>query len=342
MSSKYRKVPWKRNLNKVPRNVVDELTENPNRDYVAGVVVSIPRHEMEAGVYKHLGIEVAGGALVFKEQVLPRANMGKYSTRNRDGWEVKRDDLPMVTRTYDIEVLNFGDWGNGSHTISVDRDVYQRDYYEPLDISIAVRKIKAGTDGSSIFKFVVEMPLDPDAPDFDDDLLFALNLLQENAGSAGLLERGADDASLVATLDLEWEVFPPGTIEETAIRMRMRGRRSDEAEMVIRDRLKLFNSLKPNRYLRGRGGLNHYIGAQFADDLVVFENLRHGNAVYVLYGDWQEVSKRSRIELLRSGTAQFDRFVHTDGWQERLKAHITREKKVRGISDDPDFDFEAA
>lgn len=342
MSNKFWKVPWQRNINNVPRTVLDDLAQHPDRKIIAGVVMSISRQDLEFGTYKHLGMGMSSDHIVYKDRVRPPSEMGKYSTRNREGWEVKRTDLPKVTRTYYNEVPNFGDWFNGSHTIAIDREVYQRDYYDPLDIHIAVRKIKTGTDGSSIFKFVVELPLDRDAQDFNDQVLFALNLLQENTGSSGLLERDADDESLIATLDLEWEIFPPGTFEETAFRLRARGRRSAETDNVIRERLQLFNKLRPMRYLRGRGGLNHYIGAQFADDLVVFENLRRGNAVYVLYGNWQEVSKRSRIELLRSGSAQFDRFVHTEGWQERLMTHIKREKSIRGIDDEPGLSFRAA
>ena len=31
--------------------------------------------------------------------------------------------------------------------------------------------------------------------------------------------------------------------------------------------------------------MNRYIGALFADDLVVFENVRYGDALYVVYDD---------------------------------------------------------
>ena len=34
----------------------------------------------------------------------------------------------MVTKTFDFDVPNYGDWSNGSHTVSVDRQVYQISY----------------------------------------------------------------------------------------------------------------------------------------------------------------------------------------------------------------------
>ena len=87
----------------------------------------------------------------------------------------------------------------------------------------------------------------------------------------------------MATLTLNWEIFPPGTVDEVVERViRGAGRASREQEALIRERVALFRSLKPKRYIQGRGGMNRYIGALFANDLVVFENVRYGNALYVL------------------------------------------------------------
>jgi hypothetical protein len=50
----------------------------------------------------------------------------------------------------------------------------------------------------------------------------------------------------------------------------------------------------------------------------VFENLKYGNALYVLYEDWDEVSRRSRLDLLRDHDASFDRIIHTEDWEDRF------------------------
>jgi hypothetical protein len=92
--------------------------------------------------------------------------------------------------------------------------------------------------------------------------------------------------------------------------------------------------LKPKQFIQGQGGLNSYIGALFADDLVVFENVRYGNALYVVFADWPSVSKRSRIDLLRNRGAKFVRFVHSEDWADRFRAFIRAEKKKRGLDDD--------
>ena len=99
----------------------------------------------------------------------------------------------------------------------------------------------------------------------------------------------------------------------------------------VRERVRLFEGFEPKAYIRGQGGFGSYFGAQFADDLIVFENLKYGNAVYLLYQDWTEVSQRSRLDLLRDQDAHFDRVVHTDGWQGRLTALLHDKLYERGI-----------
>jgi hypothetical protein len=69
----------------------------------------------------------------------------------------------------------------------------------------------------------------------------------------------------------------------------------------------------------GRSGFARYFGALVADDLVVFENIEYGNAIYVMFEDWRETSQRDRLDLLRSGGAGFERIVHRPGWEGRMR-----------------------
>jgi hypothetical protein len=151
-----------------------------------------------------------------------------------------------------------------------------------------------------------------------------------------VIRRDAVTQELIATLSLDWEIFPVGTREEEVVR-RMVGqmaRPSAEVEAIIRERVAMFSRLRPRQYIQGRGGLNRYFGAQFADDLVVFENIAYGNALFVLYEDWATLTQRSRIDLLRQGGNGFTRFRHTDGWRQRFIDHMREEKRRRGIVDE--------
>ena len=158
-------------------------------------------------------------------------------------------------------------------------------------------------------------------------------LAAEKVGRIGL-PAGAKADQLLSTLDLEWQIFPPGTADDV-VRRAIAGLRRPNADQQerVRERVAMFNELQPKHFLHGQGGLSSYVGALFADDLVVFENIRYGNALYVLFADWAEVSKRSRIELLRARDVKFERFVHSPGWQERFEEFIRAEKRKRGLGD---------
>ncbi len=179
-------------------------------------------------------------------------------------------------------------------------------------------------------KFSITSLLDKEGDEFEKELLWALNILQENTGVAGLYPSDAKRADYLGTIALEWEVFPPGTADEIIAAFRKRrGGGATKGDAIMETRLKLFSSLKPIAYLTGTAKFSTYIGAQFAPNLVVFENVRYGNALYVLYDSWRDVSKRSRIDLLKGTSERFDRFVHTDGWQDRFLDHIRLEQEKR-------------
>lgn len=149
--------------------------------------------------------------------------------------------------------------------------------------------------------------------------------------SAAYVRSDATKADFVGTIQLDWDIFPPGSIEDVVkwFMSRPAPARSPEFEKHVRDRAAAFNRLKPEAYIRGSGQFGSYFGAKFAEDLVVFENLRYGNAIYVLYDDWADISKRSRLDLLRDHDAKFDRITHTEDWQFRLAELVRREIAAR-------------
>jgi len=99
----------------------------------------------------------------------------------------------------------------------------------------------------------------------------------------------------------------------------------------MRDRLEAMERLKPQGYIAGTNEFLRYFGAKFEENLVAFENLNNGNAIYVMYEDWQTLSQRSRIDLLKGPREGFERIVHQDGWKKRLAAFVRerRRGKVR-------------
>lgn len=67
-----------------------------------------------------------------------------------------------------------------------------------------------------------------------------------------------------------------------------------------------------------------YFGAQFSDNLVVFENIEYGNAIYIPFDNWAEISQMSRIDILQRKEKDFIRLPHRKNWERVLKHNIQK------------------
>ena len=314
--------PWKRGFLKAPTAIEKALEKIPSRLVQVAATKRIRRSDIAAGLYSHVGLTIDDdGNIVSRHGNMPRADAGKWSARSNFGWEIIRKDLPMTTKSYSFEAPNFGNaTRNGTSMRVIQREVYQRQVFEPRGLQIDAEVMADGVD-PVVVKFALNEILDREYREFDRLLLWSLNVLQENTGVTDVYAAAATRQDFLGSISLSWEVFPPGTVEEVIDRLSKSPPSSTNApdfEKHVRDRVMLFEKLKPIGYIRGQGGFGSYFGAQFADDLVVFENLRYGNAIYVLYENWEDVSKRSRLDLLRDNDAQFDRIPHVADWQDRL------------------------
>ena len=80
----------------------------------------------------------------------------------------------------------------------------------------------------------------------------------------------------------------------------------------------IFNSLNPLNIVKGSSGMIRYFGMKFREDLVVFETLNYGNALYVMYDNWNELSTAPRVQLLKKELRDFDRVIHKGKWKDKI------------------------
>jgi hypothetical protein len=322
-------IEWKQNLRKVPDWILAKTEEMKQNDVVVAGVKRIPAAEIQSGKYSHLSISIEGERPVFPLAVVPDESVGKHSNWNVNGHEIIRDDLPMVTETFSWEVPNYGDWSNGSHEVSRDREVYQRDFKPPRLIEIEIELLGEEMKGEKlfIFKFSVREILDRSARDFEENLLDNLNLLQENIGSVDIFPSKATLADYLKTIYVHWEILPPGEREENINRILSGfGTTSTEARKKLITRYDLLSKLNPMGYIYGTSGFRRYFGAKFANDLVVFENIEYGNAAYAMFEEWERLSRMSRIDLLSCDRKGFVRIIHRSGWETEIK-RIVHDKR---------------
>jgi hypothetical protein len=212
--------PWKRGFLKAPGAVLEALDKITSRLIQVAATKRIPRRDIAAGLYAHVGLTIdSDGNIVVRQGNAPRADAGKWSERNSFGWEIVRKDLPMTTKSYSFEAPNFGDAArNGTSMRVIQREVYQRQVFEPRGLLINPEVMADGGD-PVVVKFALNETLDRDFREFDRLFLWSLNVLQENTGVTGVYTADATREDFLGSITLSWEVFPPGTVEEVISRL---------------------------------------------------------------------------------------------------------------------------
>lgn len=330
-----KKFAWKAGFRKLPTSIQSALNEIEGDLIRVAATKTIKKSEIAEGIYEHLGLRQQHQNVVSGQPLIPPTGIGKWSDRNVLGWDRKREDWPKVYKSWTFESPNFGDGArNGWSMQTRTKEVYQHQIFEPQGMMIESSVLEDRGGDKVVVKFELSPILSRTMPEFDLMLLWSINVLQENTGVASVFPSNVTHADFLKTISLDWQIFPSGTVDEVMARLQGNNgsQNAVDFDQHIRERIELFEEFEPVAYVRGQGGFGSYFGAQFSDNFVVFENLKYGNAIYLLYDDWLEASRRSRLDLLRDSDAKFDRVPHSDGWQLRLKALLQEKLFEFGLS----------
>ncbi len=323
----------KKNIRKIPAGLLTKLKTIKTNEIVAGCAVIFKANTLSDGQLKHLGITLTAKGLEVPPSVVPPASQGKFSTRNIEGEVIVRKDLPKETHYHSVETPNWGDSYNGTHTVDLPYDKYPREFNPPRELSISAtcNDVRPSLPGY-VIAFKVNETLDKTKNLFKDRLFENLNLLQENVGACGIEPANVALAEYMKSLNVSWELLPPGTRDDVIARIFRDGEPTPQEKEAAGERYDFFMSLKPMRLVFGNSGFRRYFGALLEDNLVVFENVQYGNAIYILFDNWEELSRRSRIDLLsgKYGT-DFARIIHISGWKGRVRTIVANKRSGKKL-----------
>jgi len=314
----------------IPKAILRQLATMEDQYLVAAVLRKFTADDLKNEKLKHLGVSLSDQRLYLPTAVIPPPGNGRFSMRNVEGHVIIRKDLPKETLYNSVETPNWGDSSYGYHTVDLPYERYPRDVIAPLYARIEIECANPDPQATKfLIRFRVSEVLDRRDDNFMDDLLFCLNLLQENVGACGLAPSKSTMADHIQTLGVDWEILPPGTAAEAIARLFQDRAPSDVEREAVEERHKFLMSLKPKRLVYGQSGFLRYFGGMITDDLVVFENVEYGNAVYIMFENWEELSKRSRVDLLSGRYGKgFERIVHSPGWEIRVEKIVEERTKI--------------
>lgn len=308
----------KKNYNKLSQSVLASV-EQINSNYIrVGKKVLINEENIQ--MYGNLGLRIVDGELKYKEKILPPVCNGRYSKYNCVGRQIKRKDLPKIDKIFWGECYPYGNTNASKVSFNYTRKVYQVEEWLPEFIKISVNlQRKNGEDFYVLFE--IDDILDKTAVYFQEELLFLINLLQENIGDFEIYEDGALPSNIEKIQYIDWELLPPGEIDEKIIKMHYNRKVEKELREII-ERVDYIKSLKPIYMIKGTNYFSKYFGAKFNNGYVVLENVERGNAIYVFKENWEELTKLSRGELRKRKSDKVIRIVHSGNWQQILKSII--------------------
>jgi hypothetical protein len=248
---------------------------------------------------------------------LPGTAVGRWSRWNVTGWIKVWRDRPKIPQTFTHQVPNYR--GDGWHDISQTRQVFQKSRWFGEQIEAVLTRDRDTTDMSTgIVQKKLRGPYDDSQY---ESYRYAASLSREWFGEARVFKIGEDGIPDIPLETLLWEPLPPGTADEIRefISQKTRANLLPRDLEIMIDRLAKVESLKPQRQWWGSSGMQRYVGYEFGPDFVAFENPFVGNALYVLRGNWQELSQLSRTELMANREGEFDRIIHSARWFDRLR-----------------------
>lgn len=324
----YRENPFgarqlRKNYRKLPPFIEAKLPRI-DTEVVVATVANVSAAELSSGAFSHMGLTVTNGQPAVQPPAIPNIERGRYSRFNVEGQTIVRRDLPKYTKDITFEVPCFGNWSN-MVSITQQRQVYVREQLPPRNYTVSSEVLATRTDGGCVAKFAVTTSLTQGTENFERELLFAINLLYESARSANVFASASSVQDFLGSVNVNWEILPPGERTDN-IRLIIASLRNPTQEMKdrVHERYAFFESLRPRHIIRGAGGMDGYLGAEVSDDLVVFENMKNGNAVYILFADWRQRSQQTKTDLLDHAVEGTDyvRVIHSEGWESRVHSEV--------------------
>lgn len=123
---------------------------------------------------------------------------------------------------------------------------------------------------------------------------------------------------------LPWSFLPPGksSVERVVSHLRRLQRIRPEIR-IEEDRLRYISSFQPDAAYLGRDSFEGYVAFYFAErKACALECAFYGNALYILTGHWEALSRYSRYAL----NTQFQQFarrvIHDSSFEWNLKSHF--------------------
>lgn len=248
------------------------------------------------------------------ESLCPKNTYGPVSKFNSLGGHLKRPDLPKQTTYYSYwsEWTLNGYYYNGIQFRS--REIIHREIIPPPSFELTILEKDHN-------KYIVIDKLFNNSEEFYKEITHGINLLLEIFKSATVYKEDFSNFSTTTRQKLDWIVLPSGDRPwetSTPVIKEFIDSLSRKNQPVIVDRWSKIKEHKPDKEILGTKGYRGYIVFVFKEkNISIFESALYGNATYVFEGDWEDLSKLTKAEIINENLYK-DRIIHTREWSTKI------------------------
>ncbi|MCF3137659.1 hypothetical protein LRQ04_00180 [Paenarthrobacter sp. AR 02] len=306
----------------VPEHVVEEIALLQGRSFRIGVRRKVEASELSTGLYGNFAFQLVDGQYEATTSYLPTPE-GRWSKWNVNGRQVKRPDWPKRHIGWTTTSPNFGDPARGysSHSHSREAMAYETLHGKSFAFEASASLLD---DGRVAVEIILEAVFDSSTPLDSPDLLLAVSLVREVLRvRPHAFATGVAAGTWAQTQVYDWDFLPVAhgaqwpTGDDAADRLGIPSGKNQQRD-TFKLRYEFMRDLDPEKIHYGSSGFSRYIAFEFKR-VVILENYYYGNAAYAMFENWQDLSKRTRIDLLADPNARFIRVIHTRDWQARIK-----------------------
>lgn len=253
------------------------------------------------------------------QSILP-TGIGPISVYNAEGKEIVHRDQSMETAYRQVE-WHWEEWHGPyervpqSKIVDVPYKRYPRSLDEPPAIELTINV------NTSEQLLLVSPPFEKTEAN-KKILTHVVNLFLELFHECEFFTSNLDSIIKAPLRRLNWTILAQGEMPWEQLK--------DHVEPIVKSapegnqrilfyRIKTVNALKPDFRAVGHGGFHGYIVHGFTPkNLYVLESMYYGNATYVFGETWEELSQKTKAEILNE-KLQKARVIHRGGWKRAIE-----------------------
>ena len=253
------------------------------------------------------------------ESILPPTIFGPISLYNAEGKYKIHKDKPMET-AYRTAEWHWKEWRGRydiveqSKLVDVPYKRYPRTFIVPPSIEITTYLMNNKEQ-------VIISPIFELNEGNKEEIIHTINLFLEIFGECQFFAENLEEIIKLPIKRLNWRILPPGQMPWIKFKEEVKSLVNSAPKgkhAVIRYRLEKINKYKPDFAAIGEGGFRGYIILGFNQrNIYTLESLYYGNATYIFGEKWEELSKKTKAEILNQNL-QADRIIHRKGWDNRI------------------------